>query len=618
MSLFSELNRRNVFRVAIAYMALAWLLTEVAGTLFPAFGVPDWGLRFLVLVFALGFVPALIISWVYELTPEGIKREKDVVREASITHITGRRLDVFTIGLIVVALSFVLFDRLWLSPRAQRPAAPAAAALTESLQTAAPAQVEPQYPPNSIAVLPFVNMSDDPGNEYFSDGISEEILNLLARQSGLHVTSRSSSFQFKGQYVGIPKVAQKLGVSHVLEGSVRKAGNRVRITAELIAADEDRPIWSESYDRELVVEDIFAIQDTIARSVIAAMKSTLLGGDEITRSGNTHNLAAYDHYLQGRYFWSRRNAKDLLYAAQLLEKAVEIDPNYADAWAALGAVYVVIPPYLRVEQGPYIKKAMMAARRALELDSMQAEAYAVLASCYLDEYRWSKAVQFITKAIELDPKNATAHHWAYVAYISIGWVSAAHQEITEAYRLDPLNAAIAGSLGWSYSVSGEYEKAIKALETAKELGWGSYASLYVALNHALKGDIEVAAKLYAEIGESRDFSNYDWAPSFLAALQDHRHVDQFADQMIKMVEAGDAWGFSVFPMLVLLGSETFPRVLANRSYIWALWYQDASAIRQTQTFRKLAENFKLVEYWHQSGRWPDMCEPISDKDFECD
>ena len=190
MSLYHELKRRNVFRVAIAYLALAWLLIEVAGTLFPAFGIPDWGVRFVVIVFALGFVPALIISWVYELTPEGLKREQEVVRDASITHVTARRLDLFTIGLIVVALAFILADRFWLS--------------SGQLELSAP---EAQYPSNSIAVLPFVNMSDDAANEYFSDGISEELLNLLAKIPELQVIARTSSFAYKGKDVNIADIA---------------------------------------------------------------------------------------------------------------------------------------------------------------------------------------------------------------------------------------------------------------------------------------------------------------------------------------------------------------------------------------------------------------------------
>ena len=239
MSLYQELKRRNVFRVAIAYLALAWLVTEVAGTVFPAFGIPDWGVRFFVIVFALGFVPALIISWAYELTPEGLKREKDVVRDASITHVTAKRLDGITIGLIVVALAFILADRFWLSPRLAEQSAAPAEVVTDTVQTSEPESTEPQYPPNSIAVLPFVNMSDDAANEYFSDGISEELLNVLAKIPEIRVISRSSAFYFKGKDVKLDDVARELKVAHVLEGSVRKAGNQVRITAQLIEARSD-------------------------------------------------------------------------------------------------------------------------------------------------------------------------------------------------------------------------------------------------------------------------------------------------------------------------------------------------------------------------------------------
>ena len=199
MSLFKELKRRNVFRVGIAYLAGAWLLIEVAGTLFPAFGIPDWGVRFMVIVFALGFLPALIVSWAYEMTPEGIKREKDVVRDTSITHVTAKRLDGITISLIVAALAFILADRFWLSPRHEEQLEAPTTVVNDIVQAQEPESTEPQYPPNSIAVLPFVNMSDDAGNEYFSDGVSEELLNLLAKIPELRVVSRSSAFSFKGQ-----------------------------------------------------------------------------------------------------------------------------------------------------------------------------------------------------------------------------------------------------------------------------------------------------------------------------------------------------------------------------------------------------------------------------------
>ena len=248
MSLYRELKRRNVLRVAIAYLALAWLADRsgrhtVSSVSDTGLGRPLRGDR----------VCARIRAGADHLLglrdhARGLKREKDVVRDASITHLTAKRLDVFTIGLIVVALAFILADRFWLSPRLAEQSAAPAEVVTDTVQTPEP---ESQYPPNSIAVLPFVNMSDDAGNEYFSDGISEELLNLLAKIPELRVISRSSAFSFKGKDFDIPTIAGQLNVAHILEGSVRKAGNQVRITAQLIDARSDTHLWSQTYDREL-------------------------------------------------------------------------------------------------------------------------------------------------------------------------------------------------------------------------------------------------------------------------------------------------------------------------------------------------------------------------------
>jgi len=341
MSLYNELKRRNVFRVAIAYLAGAWLLTEVSGTLFPAFGVPDWGVRFVVIVLALGFVPALIISWAYELTPEGLKREKDVVREASITHFTAKRLDGITIGLILVALAFILGDRFWLSPRHEQPLPAIATVATDSVQTPEPELNAPQYPPNSIAVLPFVNMSDDASNEYFSDGISEELLNLLAKIPELRVISRSSAFSFKGEKADIPTVAKKLNVALVLEGSVRKAGNQVRITAQLIEASSDTHLWSETYDREL--ENIFEVQDEISTSIVSALKERLgLQLNAVPRMITAANIEAHDAYLRGRYLVVQRTKETIESAVREFEKAIILDPNYALAHAELAIAIILL------------------------------------------------------------------------------------------------------------------------------------------------------------------------------------------------------------------------------------------------------------------------------------
>ena len=320
MSLIQELKRRNVLRVAIAYLAAAWLLIEVAGTVFPIFDVPEWAVRFIVIVLALGFLPALIFSWVYELTPEGLKREREIVREASTAQMTAKRLDVLTIGMIVVALGFILTDRLWLDTRLKEQPVESTETVNAPFQAPGPAY---QYPPNSIAVLPFVNMSSDVEQEYFSDGISEELLNLLARLPELQVIARTSSFAYKGTDVKIADIAQELNVAHVLEGSVRKSGNQVRITAQLIRSTDSSHLWSATYDRTL--DNIFAIQDEIAAAVVGELRVTLLG--EAVPQATATDPEAYALYLQGRHLTDRLTKEAYEEAELLLKGSLAIIPG---------------------------------------------------------------------------------------------------------------------------------------------------------------------------------------------------------------------------------------------------------------------------------------------------
>lgn len=471
MSLFSELKRRNVFRVAIAYLALAWLLTEVVGTLFPVFGIPDWGVRFLVIVFALGFVPALIISWVYELTPEGIKREEDVDREASITHITGRRLDAFTIGLIVVALAFVLLDRLWLSPRLQRPAAPATVALTDSVQTAAPEKVEPQYPPNSIAVLPFVNMSEDATNEYFSDGISEEILNALAQVSELKVAGRTSSFAFKGESDDLRRIGATLNVAHILDGSVRKSGNRVRITAQLIKVDDGYHLWSDSYDREL--DDIFAIQDEIASAIIQPLKIQLLAARQPVAAAARTSPEVYELYLLAKQRISERKRLSLETAAELLDKAIELDAEYAPAHAQRGITWVLLSEdaYGAIPRDRARRQARLHLDRALMLQPALAEGLAGL-GLYYDFVPGGVAlrIEYLEKAVAINPNLTDANLWLYFAYRDAGQWRRALAILEEKIAQDPLNRLFVTNAVWVYIQMGQQEKALELYERANSLG----------------------------------------------------------------------------------------------------------------------------------------------------
>jgi TolB-like protein len=301
MSFIAELRRRNVLRVGAAYVAGAWLLIQVAQTLFPVFGLGDTAVRGVIVVLAIGLVPLLIFAWAFELTPEGLKRESEVDRSESITPQTGKKLDRVIMVVLALALGYFAFDKFVLAPQREEAVAEAARkeGRTESLVKS--------YGDKSIAVLPFVNMSADKDQEYFSDGISEELLNLLAKIPELRVISRSSAFSYKGKDVKLAQVARELNVAHILEGSVRKAGNKIRITAQLIEARSDTHLWSETWDRNL--DDIFAIQDEISAAVVARLRVTLLDQPPRPRELDPE---AYALYLQARHLGRQSTAEDFL------------------------------------------------------------------------------------------------------------------------------------------------------------------------------------------------------------------------------------------------------------------------------------------------------------------
>ena len=341
MSLFNELKRRNVIRVATAYVIGAWIIVQVVETIFPAFGFGDTAIRLLVIVLAIAFIPTLVFSWVFEFTPEGLKREVDVAREESITRFTGKKLDRIIMALLALGLGYFAFDKFVLEP------ARVAEIVAETAQQARSDALVESYGNKSIAVLPFVNMSADPEQEYFSDGISEELLNLLAKIPELRVISRSSAFSFKGKDIAIPAVAEQLNVAHVLEGSVRKAGKRVRITAQLIDARSDTHLWSESYDREL--DDIFAVQDEIAAAISDAlkMKLALVAGEAVWPTViKAANTDAYDAYLQGRELINRRGRENMEGAVRHLERALRLDNNFAPAHAQLAIATMLLTGYV--------------------------------------------------------------------------------------------------------------------------------------------------------------------------------------------------------------------------------------------------------------------------------
>ena len=305
MSLFNELKRRNVFRVALFYIVSAWLIIQVAETLLPMFDVPDGVLRAIVFILALGFVPALVFAWAFELTPDGIKRDRDARVDPSIKQQTAQKLNWATLAAAVLAIGLLTADRFLIQPDPEPPSQPSAVALNGS-----PDEENDRINPASIAVLPFEDLSPSGDQQYFSDGIAEEILNVLVRLEGLEVASRTSAFRFRDREdIGIPGIAGELEVRHVLEGSVRKAGDTIRVTAQLIDGETDKHLWSDTYDRSLTAENVFAIQDEIATSIVAALRASIELPDTSTPhvSVSTDNLDAYELYLQARGLFNARD-----------------------------------------------------------------------------------------------------------------------------------------------------------------------------------------------------------------------------------------------------------------------------------------------------------------------
>jgi adenylate cyclase len=476
---FAELKRRNVIRFAGLYLVGAWLLVQVAGTVLPMFGAPNWLPRSVVILLAIGFVPGLIFSWVFELTPEGLKRDEDVTPGESIAPQTARRMNRTIIAVLVLALAYFAFDKFVLTPR--RDAALVAAAST------------PTTDARSIAVLPFVNMSGDVANEYFSDGISEEILNVLARTPELRIAARTSSFSFKGKTLEVPAIARELNVRMVLEGSVRKQDDRVRVTAQLIDAKSGFHVWSQTYDRKL--QDIFAIQDEIAKAIGNELEVKIVrAADTGKTSAGTQNLAAYDLYLRGIALWQTRRGDALWQALDLFEKAAAADPEFAQAYAGQALVYAVVSDYsARISAAESLVRSRDLAERALALDPALPEPYAVLGSESANELRRATADALLRRAIALRPSFATAYQWRGTLLMSNGDLAGALASLERATSLDPRSLVVAQNHGVVLLTLGRYADAKARCAPVLEFAPNYVGCLgIVSLADLLQGNFDAA------------------------------------------------------------------------------------------------------------------------------
>jgi TolB-like protein len=448
---FAELKRRNVYKVAITYAVVAWLLLQAASILLPTFEAPSWVMKAFTVLLALGFVLAVFVSWAFEATPEGLKRTQNVPPEmaANLPTWSPRKFAAFVLVVALLAACLLAFNLLRGKPNEKS---------TASAETGASQK--------SIAVLPLLNESGDPKDEYFSDGLSEELIAALSHIAELKVIGRSSSFRFKARQDDSKTIGEKLGVATLLEGTVRKQGGKVRIVAELINAADGTALWTETFDREL--KDIFAVQEEIATKVASSLKATLLGSEQ-QASANPKNAEAHNAYLLGHYYFQRRNVEDYRRAVGYFDQAIALDPNYALAYAERSEAWTLVGD-LTGEGETTWPKARDDAEKAVALAPMLAEAHAALGWVrFFVDWKFTEGLNELRRAKELSPANPTANDLLARVIVYVGRKDEAEKQARQAVELDPLSFAAQLNLARVLLYQGKLDETEAAARKAAEL-----------------------------------------------------------------------------------------------------------------------------------------------------
>jgi len=486
---FAELKRRNVYKVAIAYAVVGWLLIQVATQVFPFFEIPNWGIRLIVLLIAVGFPIALVIAWAFELTPEGIKRAEDV---DLVTPPRSRNRAWISLVVVAAVFSIGLFfvgrytgqRSSALSGRASSPVAPG----------------------KSIAVLPFENLSDEKSNAYFAEGVQDEILTRLAKVADLKVISRTSTQKYKSAPENLRAIAQELGVANILEGSVQKASDQVRVNVQLINATNDAHLWADTYDRK--VTDLFAVESEIAKTIADTLQAKLSGSERTAIAKEpTADSEAYELYLKGNYFWNKRTGTDFRKAIDYFNQAIAKDPNYARAYVGLANSYLLLPNYGAAAPQDSIPPARAAVKKALELDNTLGEAYATSAKIHSEhDFELEDGITEYERAIQLSPNNATAHHWFGTGpLMALARFDRAIAESKRSVELDPLSLVNNADFGWVYFNARRYDEAIVQFRKTIEIDSHFYlAHYYLGEALQLKGQLTEAIAEYRTAVELND------------------------------------------------------------------------------------------------------------------
>jgi TolB-like protein/Tfp pilus assembly protein PilF len=608
-NLFSELKRRNVVRVAIAYAVVGWLIIEAIDTIAPRLGMPEWVPTFFIVVVLVGLPVVLLFSWAYEVTPEGVKKTEEIDKSISITHSTGRKLDRVIIAALALAVVFLVYDRF-----ADDPPTPAMTA-----ETTAPAVESSEV---SLAVLPFINMSSDTEQEYFSDGITEELLNTLAKVPGLMVAARTSVFSYKGQSKDVREIGRELGVTSIVEGSVRKAGDDLRITAQLIRVSDGFHLWSETYDRRL--ENVFAIQEEIAFAIADALKAPLGLEAGALVTSRTRDMAAYDLYLKG-FGELKQRGPGLADAVVNLRHSLELDPEFGPAWAALAITYQVLPTYVaefegeRPDPASFHDLAEEAAIRALALDTTVALAHQAMGSVHRRHRRWIEAEDEYLKALAIDPQSASVMEDYNEFLDAVGLWDKSIDYGLQAARLEPFRPVFQMAPAYSYMSANELAKAEEIIDRVLVLDpTFSYAYLIKAEIRVLEGNYETALALVNQCpdcvmpdrepwiaalshliegrprpGNPESFYEFNWPATLYALLGE----DGLFEAMNSSVAGGAALAFA-------------------NSGMTQFGYPFMNKMKTDPRYKALIEKLGLVDYWRQRG-WPSYCWPKGEDDFEC-
>ena len=614
MSLIGELKRRNVFKAGAAYLVVAWLAVQAASIGFPAFEAPPWVLRVFILVALLGFPVTLVMAWIFEVTPEGMKLDTAARGSKRLFAVAG----VFAV--LALAWYFVGQPATRVDQTVTEAAKPEAATGTSASPDAAPARA---IPAKSIAVLPFADLSPEGNQAYFSDGMAEEILNALAKVKDLKVAGRTSSFAYKGRNVDLREVGAALAVAHVLEGSVRKQGERVRITAQLIKADDGYHVWSQTYDGDLA--DVFDLQERIARAITSQLE-VVLQGDQQQRlvPVATTNADAYALYLEASDIFNRRDGKRWAEGLAKLDQAVALDPDYARAHARYATMLSLARVYLP-EETDIPARVRAHAQRATALDPKLAEPHAALAQGLGREWRYVESRESFERALALEPNDATARFWYAIQLVQTGYLREGDRELERVLAIEPRHPNALFWLGIGYFYTGDRANAERVWALARDSGHSfvitgtSYlsqadgriaqaieerASGYRALYLGLSED-DALVLVRGELGTPEDRAAANaWIDRLLA--DESQPVPGVVGQGILRMGEADR-----------LMRATRRPTTNDAAFLSLLWYPIALPIRRHAEFPQLVERMGMTKVWDRYGA-PDLCRKSDDGRWTCD